>query len=169
MIKSNLKILIFFLSFLFMQFLYADFSGKCVGVSDGDTISVMNEGKAVKIRLEGVDCPESHQDYGAKAKEFTSIMVFGKEVTVKEKNKDQYGRILATVFIGEKNLNLELVKAGLAWHYKAYSKDKELASAEEKAREVKDGLWSMINLIPPWEFRKRKKINGKVTEPLNLF
>ena len=86
---SILKILTILLAFAFMPFLYADFTGKCVGVSDGDTIFVMNEGKAVKIRLEGVDCPESHQDYGTKAKEFTSSMVFGKDVTVKEKDKDQ--------------------------------------------------------------------------------
>jgi len=59
------------------------FSGKVVGVSDGDTISVMREGRAVKIRLNGIDCPEKGQDFGAKAKSFTSDACFGKPVTVK--------------------------------------------------------------------------------------
>ncbi len=157
----KLQILPVLLLFMFIPFLHADFTGKCVGVSDGDTILVMNEGKAVKIRLEGVDCPESHQDYGAKAKEFTSGMVFGKDVTVKEKEKDQYGRTVGNVFIDEKNLNLELVKAGFAWHYKLYSKSKELAEAEAKARSDKVGLWFMDNPVPPWEFRKKTKSEGE--------
>lgn len=146
----------FLFLFLLSFCLYADFSGKCVGISDGDTIRVLKDGKEIKIRLEGIDCPETHQDYGAKAKEFTSGLVFGKDVLVKEKEQDKYGRTVATVFVGEKNLNLELVKAGFAWHYKEYSKDKSLANAEKEAREKKVGLWAMENPVPPWEFRKGK-------------
>jgi endonuclease YncB( thermonuclease family) len=60
------------------------FTGKCIGVSDGDSITVMKAGRAEKIRLEGIDCPELGQDFGNRAKQFTSALVFGKEVQVNE-------------------------------------------------------------------------------------
>lgn len=142
---------------------YSDFTGKCVGVSGGDTIKVMKDEKQVKITLEGIDCPESYQDFCAVAKEFTSNLVFGKEVIVKGDKLDKYGRTSAIVFVGETNLNLELVKAGLAWHYKDFSKDECLALAEKEARENKKGLWSKPSPIPPWEFRKSMPVEPIVT------
>jgi len=126
------------------------YTGKCVGVHDGDTISVMKAGVAVKIRLEGIDCPELGQDFGTRAKQFTSGMVFGKDVQVKEYNLDMYGRMVARVYVEGKDLCLELVKVGLAWHYKRYSSDPVLADAEVEARKAKAGLWSMPNPVPPW-------------------
>jgi endonuclease YncB( thermonuclease family) len=87
------------LAFLPPLLLGADtFTGKCVGVSDGDTISVMKAGMAVKVRLEGIDCPELGQDFGTRAKVFTSGLVFGKDVRVKEFNLDRYGRMVARVY-----------------------------------------------------------------------
>jgi micrococcal nuclease len=111
--------------------LWADtYTGKCVGVTDGDTISVMKAGKAVKIRLEGIDCPEQGQDYGTKAKQFVSALVFGKEVEIREYYPDQYGRMAARVLVAGQDVSLELVKAGLAWYFKRYSSDPVLAAAE---------------------------------------
>jgi endonuclease YncB( thermonuclease family) len=137
------------------------YTGKCVGVHDGDTISVMHSGKAVKIRLEGIDCPELGQDFGTRAKQFTSAMVFGKDVQVKEYNLDMYGRMVARVYVEAKDLSLELVKAGLAWHYKHYSSDPVLAEAEVRARRAKTGLWSMPNPVPPGEYRKLHRRLGE--------
>jgi micrococcal nuclease len=130
------------------------YTGKCVGVHDGDTISVMKAGRAAKIRLEGIDCPELGQDFGTRAKQFTSTLVFGKDVQLNEFYPDQYGRMVARVLIGGQDVSLELVKAGLAWHYKRYSSDPALAEAEAEARRLKKGLWSMPHPIPPWEYRK---------------
>jgi endonuclease YncB( thermonuclease family) len=137
------------------------YTGKCVGVHDGDTISVMKAGRAVKIRLEGIDCPEMGQDFGTKAKQFTSGMVFGKDVEVKEYNLDIYGRMVARIYIEGKDLSLELVKAGLAWHYKRYSSDPVLAEAELEARKAKRGLWSIPNPMPPWEWRRLHRRQGE--------
>lgn len=137
---------------------YADsFTGKCVGVSDGDTVSVMKDGSAVKVRLNGIDCPESGQDFGAKAKKFTSDLAFGKEVRVDWSGKDRYDRILGTVYAGGKNVCEALVANGMAWHYVKYSDDKRLHKLESDARKAKAGVWSMPNSVPPWEFRKRKR------------
>jgi Micrococcal nuclease (thermonuclease) homologs len=137
----------------------SEFVGKVVGVSDGDTIKVMKDGKVVKVRLAEIDCPEKHQDFGMAAKKFTSDMVFGKDVTVLGFNSDQYGRLIAHVVIADKNLNAELIKAGMAWHYKQYSKVHfvDFAKMEQDARDKKIGLWSVSNPVAPWEFRREKK------------
>jgi micrococcal nuclease len=95
--------------------------GKVVSVSDGDTIKVLKDGKQVKMRLAAIDCPEKKQPYGQKAKQFTSDMVADKVVTVWETDTDRCDRIVGFVFIGEKNLNKEILSSGLVWHYKKYS------------------------------------------------
>ena len=129
-------------------------SGKCVGVADGDTISVMHEGKAEKIRLHGIDCPEKGQPFGKRAKQFTSDMVFGKIVEIKPTTTDRYGRTVAWVYVDDICLNEELLKAGLAWHFKKYSQDTKLAALENDARSKEIGLWSDKNSVPPWEWRR---------------
>lgn len=157
--KTALGLLLFF---LFTLALLGDtYDGKCVGVADGDTISVMHAGRAVKIRLEGIDCPELGQDFGTRAKQFTSSLVFGKDVEVKEHDVDRYGRTVARVFVGDLDLSLELVKAGLAWQYKRFSSDPVLAEAEVEARNAKRGLWSMPNPVPPWVYRRGRRMQGR--------
>ena len=90
-------------------------SGKCVGIADGDTIRVMHQGKAERIRLYGIDCPERGQDFGTRARKFTSDMVFGKVVDVEPVERDRYGRTVAWVSVDGKSLNRELLRAGLGW------------------------------------------------------
>ena len=133
------------------------FSGKVIRVADGDTITVLVDSTQYRIRLEHIDAPESHQDYGTKAKQALADKIFGKEVTVKWTGRDRYKRILGVVHLGGRNVNLELVREGWAWHYLQFSKDQEFAKAEKEAREKKLGLWAGANPIPPWEFRKGKR------------
>ena len=126
-----------------------------VGVTDGDTITVLAEGKKqYKVRLQHIDCPETRQPFAAKAKQSLSAKVFGKTVTVKWDEMDRYKRILGDVYIGKRWINVELVSEGMAWHYKFYSKDKMMAAAEVKAKAAKLGIWSQANPTPPWDFRK---------------
>ncbi len=108
-----------------------------------------------KIRLEGIDCPESKQDFGNKAKLAVSELCFDKEVVIIKSGEDRYGRTLGYVIVGKINVTKELLKQGLAWHYKKYNKDLELAKLEQKAREKKIGLWLMANPVAPWDFRRR--------------
>jgi endonuclease YncB( thermonuclease family) len=129
------------------------FSGEVVGVSDGDTISVLRDGQPVKVRLDGIDCPELGQAFGGSAKQFTSSLVFGRSVSVRVRATDQYGRLVGRVFVGRQDVSLELVRAGYAWHYKQFSSDSALARAEQDARAARRGLWSDARAIPPWEFR----------------
>ncbi len=135
-----------------------DLKGRVVSIQDGDTVTLLQGNTTYKIRLNGIDCPEKKQAFGNVAKQFTANMVFGKQVKVQYTEKDRYGRYLGTVITADgKNLNKELLKAGLAWHYKQYSDSVVLAGLEDKARAAKIGLWSDPDSIPPWEFRQRKK------------
>jgi micrococcal nuclease len=122
-------------------------------VIDGDTIEVLKGGKAVKIRLNGIDCPEKNQAFGSRAKQYTSSLIFGKKVRVKEKELDRYGRTIADIYLGDVWVNQVIVENGYAWHYKRYSNDKSLDAAERNARKARLGLWSDLSPVPPWEFR----------------
>src|SRR5687767_9854712 len=73
-------------------------TGRVVGVADGDTITLLTaEKKQVKVRLNGIDCPESHQAFGTAAKQFTSKKVFGKDIAVRTQGTDRYGRTLGDI------------------------------------------------------------------------
>jgi micrococcal nuclease len=132
----------------------SQFTGKVVSVIDGDTIEVLYNKNPIKIRLDGIDCPESGQAFGKKAKQATSEMSFGIQVEVNSLGTDRYGRTLAKIKLPNKTcLNEELLKRGLAWHYKKYNSETLYESLENAARKNKIGLWSEANPIPPWEFR----------------
>lgn len=134
-----------------------DFTGKVVGVADGDTITVLTaEKEQYRVRLFGIDCPESNQPFGAAAKKFTSDQCFGKNVTIQDKGKDRYGRTIGVVVL-EKNeiLSLSILTNGLAWWYRAYApKDKAYEVAESDAKNAKRGLWAEKNPVAPWDFRR---------------
>ena len=146
-----------FLLLLFSYLNAESFVGKCVGVQDGDTITVLRSGRAVKVRLEGIDSPEDGQSFSNKAKKFTSGLVFGKTVTVRTKENDRYGRIVGRVFVGDLDISREIVRNGYAWHFKKYSKEKMLANAQQYAKTNSLGLWSEYAPISPGEYRNRKK------------
>jgi len=146
----------------------AAITGKVVGIADGDTITVLdNTHTQHKIRLWGIDCPEGHQDFGNKAKKFTSSMVFGKTVAVIPEDTDRYGRTVGTVKVDGKTLNEELIKAGFAWVYGQYCKQpvcEQWKRYEDAARRGKVGLWAQPNQTPPWEFRKAERGGAPVEQ-----
>jgi endonuclease YncB( thermonuclease family) len=118
------------------------FVGKVVSISDGDTVTVLLDRTQHKIRLEHIDAPESGQAFGTKAKKALGDLVFGKEVKVKWTGRDKTKRILGVIYVEDKNMNLELVKEGFAWHYTKYSKEPKYAEAQKAAKEAKSGLWA---------------------------
>ncbi len=130
--------------------------GKVIGIADGDTITLLidNTTTTIKVRLASIDCPERKQPYASVAKQFVSDEIFNREVKVKIDSKDRYGRSIGWVYYNNKCLNQELLKQGLAWHFRMYSKDKKLQILEDHAKATKVGLWKGQNPIPPWEWRK---------------
>jgi endonuclease YncB( thermonuclease family) len=140
-------------------------SGEVVGITDGDTITVLNSKtlKDVKIRLYGIDCPEGGQAFSKKAKQFTSKMVYGKVVEVKVMATDRYGRTVALVAVNKQILNEELLKAGYAWVYYQYCHEMichAWADYQFAAKLDKRGLWADPHAIPPWDFRRKKRKPG---------
>jgi endonuclease YncB( thermonuclease family) len=132
--------------------------GKVIKVSDGDTITVLDSNNQKhKIRLKGIDAPESQQAFGDISTQSLSELVYDKEVLVTWDKKDKYYRILGKVIVDGNDANYEQLTKGLAWYYKQYEKDlsdedkKRYSEAEEWARNYTEGLWADSNSIPPWE------------------
>jgi len=138
----------------------SDFPAKVIHVTDGDTITVLNAANEhVKIRLNGIDCPEKSQAFGNKAKQFTKNLVGGQTVTIQAYDQDRYGRTIGDVVLEDgRNLSQELVKAGYAWWFFKYSDDEQLGILEVKAKIGKVGLWADKNPVPPWIFRHRNEL-----------
>ena len=112
------------------------YTGKVIGIKDGDTVVVLDSlNYQTTLRLAEVDCPEKSQPFGTKAKQFTSDQIYRKEIKYVVTDIDRYGRSIAMIYYDDnKYLSAELIKIGLAWHYKRYSISEELANFENSAR-----------------------------------
>ena len=139
-------------------------TGTVVRITDGDTVVVLDANKVqYKIRLVGIDAPEKKQAYGQKSKENLSNLVAGKYVVVEYDKLDRYKRVLGKILLSGKDMNLEQVASGMAWHYKKYQGEQSQADrimyseAEVDARDARRGLWQDHDPIPPWEYRKSKR------------
>ena len=116
------------------------FTGKVVGVSDGDTITVLRDRTQVKVRLLEIDAPEKAQAFGTKSKGSLSEMCFGKTAELADKGKDRYGRTLARVSCDGVDANAEQVRRGMAWVYDRYVTDKTLYAVQDEAKAERRGL-----------------------------
>ena len=158
-----MKILAALLLFLSLPVAAATLEGRVVGVSDGDTITVLDrESVQHRIRLSAIDAPEKAQPFGNRSKEHLSKWIYNRTVLVKWNKRDRYGRIVGQVFIDGRDAGLEQVRAGMAWWYRDYSKEQtpeDLAlykKTEQAAIEGKLGLWRDAAPIPPWEWRRKR-------------
>lgn len=140
--------------------------GRVVRITDGDTFTLLtDEKKQVKVRLHGIDCPERSQAFGQVARQKLSDLVFNQQVRVVEKDVDRYQRTVGIVYTRDNRcVNEELLRAGLAWHYKEYDKNSEWAALEEAAREKGIGIWSQPNPVRPSEYRREKRKPKKETQ-----
>jgi endonuclease YncB( thermonuclease family) len=135
--------------------------GRVVGVSDGDTVTLLTDEKLqYKIRLTGIDAPEKTQAFGQASKRHLSQMIYGQTVTADCIGTDRYKRNLCKIIIGGKDANLSQIEGGYAWHYKKYQSSQSPADrlkysdAETAARENSKGLLSESSPIPPWDYRR---------------
>ncbi len=135
--------------------------GRVVRIVDGDTVVVLDTDKVQhRIRLAYIDAPESGQDWGTRAKQHLISLVGGKDVQVEIKTQDKYGRTVGKIIADDQDVNLAMVRAGMAWWYRKYSKDQSVhdrllyAGAEIAARNVRTGLWADPNPVPPEDYRR---------------
>jgi endonuclease YncB( thermonuclease family) len=141
----------------------AELRGTVVGVTDGDTITVLDrDQKQHKIRLAGIDAPEKHQGFAERSKQHLSTLAFKKQAILDCYKTDQYKRKVCRVRVQENDVALSQVRAGLAWHYKRFEKEQTAseraayAKAEEEARIGRIGLWQSDHPTPPWDFRNKR-------------
>lgn len=149
---------------------YDSFTGKVVGVTDGDTIKVLTRDSSgyhtYPVRLLHIDAPEKGQDFGSASKKALSDMVYGKEVLIRYKTEDRYGRILGEVYLSGLNINQQQVLHGFAWVYRIYCNGRDYLCLEATAREHSLGIWSQPEPVPPWEYRKDKDADGSWFTPI---
>lgn len=136
--------------------------GRVVKVVDGDTVHVLDATRERhKIRLSGIDTPERKQPFGQKAKEHLSAMVAGEQIVVEWSKRDRYKRIVGKIVHNDRDVNLAMVRDGMAWWYRKYSGEQSppdrvlYEDAETRAREARRGLWADPDPMPPWEWRRR--------------
>ena len=135
----------------------ADASARVIGISDGDSIVILTADKTQhRIRLWGIDAPETGQEFGSRAKQTASGLAFGKTVKILPRDKDRYGRTVAEVILPDgRSMNREMVRQGMAWWYRQFAPhDAELAGLEAAAKAARLGLWGQPNPVPPWDWRR---------------
>ena len=149
----------------------ATLEGRVVGVTDGDTITVLDANKRQhKIRFNGIDAPEKRQPFGTRSTQNLARYVARKDVHLDCPKVDRYGRKVCKVWVQPldcprcgKTLDVGLAQItdGMAWWFRRYA-DEQTAedrgryeSAEDEARLRKRGLWRDANPVPPWDWRRR--------------
>lgn len=142
----------------------APFRGRLQHLSDGDSFVVRAEdGRRISVRLSAIDAPEKVQPHGDVSRRALLALLDNKPLTIIPVKQDPYGRTVARVLADDRDVGLEQVKAGMAWHYKRYESEqsardrREYAQAEQRAREAAVGLWAQPDPMPPWKFREQQR------------
>jgi endonuclease YncB( thermonuclease family) len=166
----------------------AELDGHVVGVTDGDTINlVLQNGQSVEIRLDNIDAPETSchqwrpsyyetkcveqkQSYGKVSKDYLIQRIFNRDVRILLPNDGSisYNRLIGTVYLGDQDINYELVSKGLAWHYRQYARKHQSLKeflryddAQSAAQNDHVGLWADSNPpMPPWVYRHQIENNN---------
>jgi micrococcal nuclease len=146
----------------------ADLCGSVVRVLDGDTIEVLVDRSARRVRLAEVDAPEKGQAFGRAARDTLATPIAGREVLVHEVDVDRYGRVVGVVYLPsgtcvgsglrmEPSANEAMVEMGMAWAYMRYARQPRILEAEARARAARIGLWRTKEPIAPWDWRAAKR------------
>ncbi|MGI9245660.1 MAG: thermonuclease family protein [Steroidobacteraceae bacterium] len=140
--------------------------GTVVGVVDGDTVDVRLASGMIRIRLHGIDAPESSQPFGQSSKAALAALVLLRDVEVEPFEQDRYDRLVARLLLGELDVNAEMVRTGNAWTYRRYADDPAYCTYEDAARQARIGLWRLPaeQRAAPWEWRQRKTRGGLLTD-----
>lgn len=141
----------------------ATIEGRVVAIADGDTLTLLDNTQAQhKIRIAGIDAPEKRQDFGQRSKANLSGLAFNQAAVAACRKIDRYKRNLCVVSVAGRDVGLEQIRAGMAWHYKQYAKEQPTSErityerAENEAKAKRLGLWVDAEPLPPWEWRHKR-------------
>ena len=156
-----MRLLLLALTLLTAPLAYAEtLTGRVVGITDGDTITVLDSiNDQHKVRLAGIDAPEKGQPFGNAAKQNLARLTASKAVSVEYVKFDRYQRIVGKVTVNGVDVQLEQLRAGLAWWYRKYERDQSAqdratyAAVEQEAQKARRGLWQDREPVAPWEWR----------------
>lgn len=132
-------------------------AAEVIGIADGDTLTILQDGKPIRIRLANIDAPEKGQGFGERAKQSLSELCYRKDATFKVVSTDRYGRAVALVSCAGIDVNRIQVERGLAWVYTQYNQDPSLPAKQAAAAAERRGLWADPGAVPPWEFRRSRR------------
>jgi len=157
--------------------------GRVIKVSDGDTVNILDDAhQKYHVRLSGIDAPEKDQAFGKRAQQKLSSLVFGKTVVFEWSKRDHRDRPVGKLYVAQSDCpscapvdtGFEVLKAGLAWHYKQYQREQmpddrqRYSQGEIDAKVQQMGLWADPDPIAPWEWRKAKKLKYRQAKLRNL-
>lgn len=129
-----------------------------VGITDGDTLTARcgepGTYQQIQVRLAEIDAPERKQPFGNLSRQHLAALCFQEQATIKPEKNDRYGRTVGRVSCQGKDASIEQVRAGMAWAYTRYLTDPAIRELEASARSNRAGLWSDVEPMPPWEWRR---------------
>ena len=139
-------------------------NGRIVAIADGDTLTILDGTHTQhKIRIVGIDAPEKRQGFGQRSKASLAALAFNHTAKADCRKIDRYKRNLCVVSVGGRDVGLEQIRAGMAWHYKHYAKEQPASErvayerAENEAKAKRLGLWVDADPVPPWDWRRNNK------------
>lgn len=138
-----------------------DYIGKVVSIADGDTLTILVDARQIKVRLAEIDTPERGQPYGQRARKTLGNLVFGETVRVEFVDWERYGRMVGRVHLDGLDVNAEMVRQGYAWAYRKYLTDPRILELEHEARMGRRGLWGGDSNVPPWEWRRGRRVGPR--------
>lgn len=126
------------------------------------TLTLLTDSRqSYRVRLAWIDAPERRQDVGRRAKQSLAGLAYRRRAVGEVRGLDRYGRVLGTVWGNGQDLNLEQVRREMAWVFRRYTEDPQDLAAEAEARQARRGLWSQADPVPPWEFRRSRRSDGR--------
>lgn len=158
--KNRITRIVLAVTVVFTVSAHADISGRIVRILDGDTVETLQDnGELTRVRLAGIDAPEKAQPFGQRARQAVSDRIAQQHVLITGNERDRYGRLLGTVWLGNDDVNADQVQAGMAWAYRFHGKvlSAQYAALEQSAREQKTGLWADPAPVEPWRWRQSQK------------
>ena len=140
----------------------ADFVGRVVKVSDGDTLTVLFERKEIKVRLESIDAPELKQPFGRRAQQSLAELCAARTARVVERGHDRYGRTVGSIACDGMDAGTEQVRRGMAWVFERYAprsspNNAPLYGLQDEARASRRGLWADPQPVAPWDWRLKTR------------